>query len=374
MSLSLSSTTVLGKRKATRYVLHISATCHPCTYSGCTKSYSKACRLAEHIRSHTGEHTQKSHLPESGRPYVCTEPVTCQRRFWTFQHLQVHENTHSGAKSYACAVEDCNEVFTKHHQLRFHTCQAHAPPGTKPYMCTHPGCTKSFDTNQKLRSHVKAHDGSCAVYARVREGHAYIGRTFASQHNLRAHQKLHEQQELEAVLADVELSEATDSPCKRRHGGEVGRDWKCDKYGKESRPHLLERHLAKIHSTRSDQSVTDPSESDGATTTGTDIDCPDNELADSAAHLIIDRITGHAYSLRSRMPTSKIIRCPYPNVEDLLLLPPDTPLSGSSAHCDHILTRAYDLRRHLKAEHGLDGDKSKVDSWVRSHRGSAQIS
>lgn len=480
MSLSLSSTTVLGKRKATRYVLHISASpqpepststtnlavhdtpepsskkaCHPCTYSGCTKSYSKACRLAEHIRSHTGErpyvcttcqksylresHLQahaKSHLPESERPYVCTESATCQKRFWTFQHLQVHENTHSGAKSYACAVEDCNEVFTKHHQLRFHTCQAHAPPGTKPYMCTHPGCTKSFDTNQKLRSHVKTHDNkryTCAhpnclpasntdptyyptwtsLQAHIREAHpptcmhpSCNGRTFASQHNLRVHQKLHEQQELEAVLADVEPSEATDLPRKRRRGGEVGRDWKCDKCGKEFKSmkaltthnnvihlghrnhvcphqhcssafgyrHLLERHLAKIHSTRSDQSVTDPSESDGATTTDTDIDCPDNELADSAAHLSIDRITGHAYSLRSRMPTSKTIRCPYPDVEDLLLLPPDTPLSGSSAHCDHILTRAYDLRRHLKAEHGLDGDKSKVDSWVRSHRGSTQRS
>jgi general transcription factor IIIA len=134
---------------------------------------------------------------------------------------------------------------------------------------------------------------------------------------------------------------------------------------------LLNRHLARIHSTRSDQSVTDPSQSDGTTTTDTDTDCPDNEPADSAAHLSIDRITGHAYSLRTCMPTSKTIRCPYPNVEDLLLLPPETPLSGSSAQCDYILTRAYDLRRHLKAEHGLVGDKSKVDSWVRLHRGNA---
>jgi hypothetical protein len=60
-----------------------------------------------------------------------------------------------------CTVEGCNKVFAKHHQLRSHTCQAHAPPGTKPYMCTHPGCTKSFDTNQKLKGHIKTHDGSC---------------------------------------------------------------------------------------------------------------------------------------------------------------------------------------------------------------------
>ncbi|KAG1888689.1 hypothetical protein F4604DRAFT_1714647 [Suillus subluteus] len=213
-------------------------------------------------------------------------------------------------------------------------------------------CTKSFNTNHKLKSHVKTHDDT-----------------------------------LEAVLADVEPSEATDLPRKRRRG-EAGRDWKCDKCGKEFKsmkaltthnvihlghrnhvcPHqhcfsafgykkLLDRHLAKIHSARSDQSVADPSESDGATTTDTDPDCPDNESADSVVHLSIDRITGHAYSLRSHMPTSKTIRCPSPNVEDLLLLSLETP-----------------LRRHLKAEHGLVGDKSKVDSWVRSHRGSARRS
>ncbi|KAG0694937.1 hypothetical protein DFH29DRAFT_296356 [Suillus ampliporus] len=469
MSLSpVISTTVLGKRKATRYILHLSASPqpepststvnlvqpaskkarHPCTYSGCTKSYSKACRLAEHIRSHTGErpyvcttcqksylresHLQahaKSHLPESERPYVCTESATCQKRFWTFQHLQVHENTHSGAKAYSCSVEGCDEVFAKHHQLRSHTCEAHAPPGTKPYMCTHPGCTKSFDTNQKLRGHLKTHDDkryTCAhpnclpssntdpVYyptwtslqAHIREAHpptcmhpSCNGRTFASQHNLRTHQKLHEQQELEVVLAGVEPSDAADTPRKRRRGGEVGRDWKCDKCGKEFKSikaltthnnvihlghrnhvcphqhcssafgykHLLERHLAKIHSTKSDQSVAETSESEGDMTT--DTDGPDNDPSDSAAHFSIDCITGHAYSLRSRMPTSKAIRCPYPDLDDLLLSRLNTPLSSSSVRCEHILTRAYDLRRHLKAEHGLVGDKSKVDSWVKSHRG-----
>ncbi|KAG1875449.1 hypothetical protein DFJ58DRAFT_756375 [Suillus subalutaceus] len=415
---------VLGKRKATRYVLHssdISASPrpepststanltvydtpaepsskkarHPCTYSGYTKSYSKVAHA-------------KSHLPESEHPYVCNN--------LTFRHLH-------------CTVEGCNEVFAKHHQLRSRTYQAHAlPPGTKFYTCTHPGCTKFFNTSHKLKSHVKTHDDSytfwvhkrctCArpnclpssntdstyypiwissrlIYARPTQGHpptcmhfSCNRQIFASQHNLRAHQKLHEQQELEAVLADVEPSEATDLPRKRRRGGEVGRDWKCDKCRKEFKsmkaltthnvihlghrnhvcPHqhyssafsykkLLDRHLAKIHSARSDQSVADPSESDGATTTDADTDCPDNESADSIAHLSIDRITEHAYSPRSRMPTSKTIWCPYPNVEDLLLLPLEIPLSGSSAHCHRILTY-----------------KSKVDSWVRSHRGSARRS
>lgn len=37
-------------------------------------------------------------------------------------------------------------------------------------------------------------------------------------------------------------------------------------------------------------------ESDSATTTNTDTNYPGNELADSAAYLRIDRITGHVYS------------------------------------------------------------------------------
>jgi general transcription factor IIIA len=129
--------------------------------------------------------------------------------------------------------------------------------------------------------------------------------------------------------------------------------------------HLLERHLAKIHST---QPVTEASESEGDT--NTDTDCTDNEPGDSVGPLSIDRITGYAYSLRTRMTTLKTIRCPYPDVENLLLSPPDIPLSTSSVRCVHILYRAYDLRRHLKAEHGLLGDKSKVDSWVKAHRAS----
>ena len=186
-----------------------------------------------------------------------------------------------------CTEVDCDEVFSKHHQLRTHLCEVHSPPGTKPYICSHPGCTKSFPTNRNLRGHMKTHDGmdyvstlkwsyidiftsdkryTCshlhclpgldkdpvyfgtwtALQAHIRNDHPPTcahpkcnGRTFASQHNLRAHQKLHEQQEAEAHLyypdeADAP-EDATDAegsrPRKRRRGGEFGRDWKCDFMG-----------------------------------------------------------------------------------------------------------------------------------------------
>ncbi|KAG1875711.1 hypothetical protein F4604DRAFT_709784 [Suillus subluteus] len=79
-----------------------------------------------------------------------------------------------------------------------------------------------------------------SLQAHIRKAHPLTcmhpscnGRTFASQHNLRAYQRLYERHELEAVLADLEPSEATNLPRKRRRGVEVDRDWKCDKREKE---------------------------------------------------------------------------------------------------------------------------------------------
>ena len=119
-------------------------------------------------------------------------------------------------------------AFAKHHQLRSHIAEAHCPVGTKPFRCEHENCTKSFSTSQKLKAHSKTHDErryvcshpKClsnpepvvfptwtALQAHHRLSHPAIcpypscnGRTFSQQKGLRAHLKLHEQQEVEASL------------------------------------------------------------------------------------------------------------------------------------------------------------------------------
>jgi hypothetical protein len=58
-------------------------------------------------------------------------------------------------------------------------------------------------------------------------------RILSSQKGLRAHLKLHEQRVLEDILSEHEdgSSEEDAPPRKRRRGGEVGRDWKCEVEG-----------------------------------------------------------------------------------------------------------------------------------------------
>ncbi len=169
-----------------------------------------------------------------------------------------------------CAEPGCSSAFSKHHQLRAHICDEHAPPGTKPFPCLHTGCSKSFSTSQHLKTHSKTHNGkrqslswrypeiyfadkrytcvhlNCvaeiggspvfyttwsALQHHIRMAHpptcphpSCHGKTFTTQKGLRAHEKIHAERDVEAALD-------SEPPRKKRRGGEVGRDWVCDVEG-----------------------------------------------------------------------------------------------------------------------------------------------
>ncbi|KAF7298019.1 Glucoamylase [Mycena chlorophos] len=417
---------------------------YQCTHPGCLKAYSKPSRLEEHERSHTGDRPfscdtcsktflreshlhahSRSHLPESDRPFVCGEQG-CTKRFWTAQHLRVHTDWHNGAKPFVCPEDDCGESFAKNHQLRTHRATAHAAPGTKPYQCEHEGCSKSFATNQHLRQHSKVHDEkryTCSNTACLSEGslvffptwtalqlhnrtvhpptctHASCnGRIFSSQHHLRNHLKLHEQQEAEAAFDAGLPSDSEDRPRKKRRGGEFGRDWKCEMEdcGKDFKS--VRRIHAKRRSTRTSKSPISGDETSCAHTTtarsrsgintssgGTlprntllppnrlDSDDDEDEFPSSpvpaAPQLDIATITGDAYAqnARQKLAAAVALRCPFPDLHGFGEIPPELECAGatSSRPCEYVFSRAYDLRRHLQSTHGVILEKDVVQNWVR---------
>ena len=100
----------------------------------------------------------------------------------------------------------------------------------KRYACIHIDCIGGanstgtfFSTWSALQSHIRINHPPACLYPSCN------GRTFATQGNLRAHIKLHEERETELQL---ETAEDHDEPLrKKRRGGDQGRDWQCDVLG-----------------------------------------------------------------------------------------------------------------------------------------------
>lgn len=137
--------------------------------------------------------------------------------------------------------------------------------------------------------------------------------------------------------------------------------------------HLLQRHLAKAHTV-----TTDPSSSSGVPYSDDD-DLPSVDSESEPGTSFIDTLTGTTYAQRAnaRLKDTKALRCPYPGIINLMCLASADPAGHTSyseapvkkgPDCDYVYSRAYDLRRHLKAAHGVDADKDGVDDWVIKER------
>ncbi|OBZ78722.1 Transcription factor IIIA [Grifola frondosa] len=378
---------------------HLPSSSRPfaCEEPGCSKRFWTSQHLRVHGELHKGE-----------RPFKCNEP-SCDASFSKHHQLREHICTaHSppGTKPYRCEHVGCTKSFATSQKLRAHV-KIH---DDKRYTCVHKAClpvqgasVTYYPTWSVLQHHVRtAHPPACP--------HASCnGKTFASQRGLRTHLKIHTQHDVEAELTHVlagsagENEDEDERPRKRRRGGEIGRDWVCevdgcDKDFKSKKAltthhnvshlgrrdfvcphsdcqrafgykHLLQRHLMKIHPPDSSPSSESEGNDDSDEPNDTDIDVPSKPNA--MASLDIDFITGNAYATRSReqMKSANKLRCPFPDLPELLSNISRPSASGPVVACQYVFSRAYDLRRHLNAEHRLEVEKDKVDAWVKSAKG-----
>ncbi len=112
--------------------------------------------------------------------------------------------------------------------------------------------------------------------------------------------------------------------------------------------HLLQRHVTKLHAPQS----------------GSESSSEDDRDSYHEPQLAIDSITGKSYNDLAirQVSASRKIRCPHPDMHELL---PEWASRQGSKKCEYVFSRAYDLRRHLKSEHGVDIDKDVVGNWVQ---------
>ncbi|OSD06096.1 hypothetical protein PYCCODRAFT_1405021 [Trametes coccinea BRFM310] len=372
-----------GKRFWTSQHLRVHTELHrggkpfKCNEAGCTAAFSKHHQLREHICS--------VHSPPGTKPYRCEHPG-CTKSFATNQKLTAHMKTHD-AKRYTCVHKSCLPAegtdpvyYSTWSALQHHVRTVHPPT------CPHPSCN---------------------------------GKTFSQQKGLRAHLKIHAQREQECDIDDAVArsgSEDEERPRKKRRGGEVGRDWICDVdgCGKDFKSkkalnthhniahlgrrdficphghcrrafgykHLLQRHLAKLHAPN-DPTASGNERGHGSESgshSGNESDHPMGSPCEPPRTLDIDLITGSAYAARAKASLNQAtkLQCPFPHLPASLSptsvskdAEHSAPIASSSkrrSDCQYVFSRAYDLRRHLQAEHGIDVDREKVDEWVRSEK------
>ena len=142
--------------------------------------------------------------------------------------------------------------------------------------------------------------------------------------------------------------------------------------------HLLQRHLAKLHAPKPE------TDAEGEASSETDREHEAGRAQEAAedSGLDIDILTGRAYAAKAQTAIRQAhkLQCPHPHLPPTLLQEPaadatsttvSTPPGPSTkrrVQCEYVFSRAYDLRRHLQAEHGVEIRREKLDEWVQREK------